>query len=824
VLATLNDLIVILGQSVQPGDGYTPVIRLYGDLVPRSVVFTDIVAIAEIVDSGEARTEASLSVGGMTCGACAARIERQLNALDGVEASVNFATERAKVLLAPTTSVDRVIEEIRSAGFSAEAASDPTPSQDTTDIDRRVRLLGRRLLVAALFSMPLCDASLAFSLVPSIRFPDWQWLLIALAAPVVTWAAWPFYRAAIRGARHGVSTMDTLVSIGILAATSWSIYAMFWRDTGRTAETLLFVIVHQSGGAIYIDVAAGVTTFLLAGRYFEATSKRKTGNALRSLAAVGAKTVAILDAAGDERRLSVDALQVGDRFVVRPGETVATDGEVVAGSSAIDRSAMTGESLPVDVVVGDRVIGGTTSVGGRLVVAATSVGSDTQLAHMLRLVEDAQNQKASVQRLADRISSVFVPAVLVAAAATLSGWLLAGGSTEHAFSAAISVLIIACPCALGLATPTALLVASGQGARLGIFFKGYQALEASRAVDTVVLDKTGTVTTGKMTVTDVDAASGTDRVAVLRMAGALEQASEHLLARAISAVALDEVGVLPPVDKFQALPGLGARGIVEGHEILIGRPGLFESTVVPNPIAESCARWEALGRTAVLVGSDGVVAGAIAISDTIRPTASAAISDLRALGLECVLLTGDNQLTAKAVAASIGVTEVVAGALPAEKVEVIRALQAQGRSVAMVGDGVNDGPALVAADLGLAVGSGTDVAINAADLIVVRDDLRVVATAVGLARRTLKTIRGNLAWAFSYNVVAIPLAALGFLNPLIAGAAMVLSSAFVVWNSSRLGKARSDQPATRTSWGTTSSALTVPIPESRSRSDLRRSL
>jgi heavy metal translocating P-type ATPase len=435
---------------------------------------------------------------------------------------------------------------------------------------------------------------------------------------------------------------------------------------------------------------------------------------------------------------------------------------------------------------------------------------------MLRLVEDAQNEKASVQRLADRISNVFVPVVLLIAVATLSGWLLAGSSTEHAFSAAISVLIIACPCALGLATPTALLVASGQGARLGIFFKGYQALEASRAVDMVILDKTGTITTGKMTVTDLAVVSGTDRAAVLRVAGALEQASEHLLARAITATAHEELGVLPPVEEFEALPGLGARGVVEGHEISIGRRELFPTAALPAAIADSCAVWEARGRTAVLVGRDGEVVGAIAIADTIRPTAAAAVSDLRALGLDCLLLTGDNERTARAVAESIGVTEVVAGALPAEKVELIRAFQAQGRSVAMVGDGINDGPALAVADLGLAVGSGTDVAINAADLIVVRDDLRVVASAVELARRTLKTIRGNLAWAFGYNVVAIPLAALGFLNPLIAGAAMVLSSGFVVWNSSRLGRARPAQPAARASWGTNSAALTVPTPEARS--------
>jgi cation-transporting P-type ATPase A/B/Cu+-exporting ATPase len=509
---------------------------------------------------------------------------------------------------------------------------------------------------------------------------------------------------------------------------------------------------------------------------------------LRSLAAVGAKDVAVLDATDVERRLPVAQLEVGDRFVVRPGETVATDGEVVFGYSAIDRSALTGESMPVDVVPGDRVVGGTVSVGGRLVVRATTVGRDTQLAHMVRLVENAQNEKAAVQRLADRISGVFVPAVLAIALATLATWLLISGSSEHAFSAAISVLIIACPCALGLATPTALLVASGTGARLGIFFKGYQALEASRQVDTVVLDKTGTITEGKMAVTDVEVAPGIERASLLLWAGALEQASEHLVARAIAAAAQEELGTLPPVEGFTALPGLGARGTVDGHEISIGRAELFVDPLatVPTNLAARRGEWEVLGRTAVFVGRDDVIVGAVAIADTIRPSAAAAVRELEALGLHCILLTGDNEPTARAVGAAIGVTDVVAGALPAEKVAVIRRLQSKGRTVAMVGDGVNDGPALASADLGLAVGSGTDVAINAADLIIVRDDLRVVATAVGLARRTLKTIRSNLAWAFAYNVAAIPLAACGLLNPLIAAAAMGLSSGFVVWNSSRL--------------------------------------
>jgi len=737
----------------------------------------------------------SVAIAGMTCGACAARIERRLNDLEGVAVSVNYASERARVALPADVPIARVMDEIRATGYGAELVEDTVPMADGTgEADRRVRYFRRRLIVAAILFMPLCDVSIGFSLVPWLRFPGWQWLLVALAAPVLTWAAWPFYAAAVRGARHGTATMDTLVSLGIVAATSWSLYAMFWRDTDNAPRSWLFVLAHQSGGAIYIDVAAGVTTFLLAGRYFEALSKRRSGDALRSLAAVGARDVAVLDAGDAEHRVPVTQLEVGDRFVVRPGETVATDGEVVFGDSAIDRSAMTGESLPVDVAPGDRVVGGTIAVGGRLVVRATSVGRDTQLAHMLRLVEDAQNEKAPVQRLADRISGVFVPAVLVIAVATLAGWLLAGASAERAVSAAISVLIIACPCALGLATPTALLVASGAGARRGIFFKGYQALEASRQVDTVVLDKTGTVTEGTMTVADVEGAPGIDRALLLRWAGALEVASEHLVARAIAAAARQELGTLPAAEGFVAEPGLGARGYVDGHEVAIGKAALFAAhrATIPPTLAALCAEWEALGRTAVLVGRDDEIVGVLSVADTVRPSAVAAVSELRALGLHCMLLTGDNEPTARAVGAAIGVADVVADALPAQKVALIRRLQGQGRTVAMVGDGVNDAPALATADLGLAVGSGTDVAIDAADLIIVRDDLRVVATAIALARRTLRTIRGNLAWAFGYNVAAIPLAACGLLNPLIAAAAMGLSSGFVVWNSSRLRHAELD--------------------------------
>jgi P-type Cu+ transporter len=736
------------------------------------------------------KTELSLSIGGMTCGACVARIENKLNALDGVEARVNLASERARVRIPPGTAPAVVIERIESAGFTAEIVDDLVSSPDVgAEADRRVRYLGRRLVVAGLLFMPLGDASIAFWIVPSLRFPGWQWILLALAAPILTWAAWPFYKAAIRSARHGTATMDTLVSIGILAATSWSIYAMFFRDTSHVARSFRYVLAHQSSGAIYLDVAAGVTTFLLAGRYFEAVSKRRSGNALRALSAVGAKDVAVLDATGTEQRRPIAALCKGDRFVVRPGETVATDGEVIFGQSAIDRSAMTGESMPADVAVGDTVLGGTVCVGGRLVVRATRIGGDTHLAHMLRLVEDAQNQKAHVQRVADRIAGVFVPVVVGIALATLAGWLLVGGTNEQAFSAALSVLIIACPCALGLATPTALMVASGEGARLGIFFKGYQALEESQEIDTVLLDKTGTLTEGATVVEDVSSVDGISTKDVLRWAGSLELASEHLVAKAIVQRALRDGVEMAMVTDFEALPGLGARGSLDGHEFKVGRRELFSDhtlSALPGSLRSQCAAWESEGRTVVLVGRDGTMVGALAVSDTIRSTALPAVRDLKALGLRCVLVTGDNEAAARTVARSIGADDVIAAALPADKVAAIRRLQHEGHRVAMVGDGINDGPALASADLGLAVGSGTDVALESADLIIMRDNLTAVPTAIMLARRTYLTIRTNLLWAFCYNVIAIPLAAFGFLNPLIAGAAMALSSGCVVWNSSRL--------------------------------------
>ncbi|HVC15335.1 MAG TPA: heavy metal translocating P-type ATPase [Acidimicrobiales bacterium] len=761
----------------------------------------------------------SVAVGGMTCGACAARIERRLNTLEGVEARVNYATERATVHAPAGLDLSDLLREIEGLGYTAELVTDLRGSPagiwppDTSgpvegaergsglgglqsagasgveeSVDRRVRSLRRRLVVAVVLFMPLCDTSLAFSLFPAARFEGWQWLLLVLSAPVVTWAAWPFHQAALRQARHRSSTMDTLVSMGIVASSAWSIYAMFFEDTTRAGGSLAAALTHHSGGSIYLDVAAGVTTFLLAGRYFEARSRQRSGDALRSLAALGAKDVTVLGADGVERRVPVASLSTGMRFVVRPGEKVATDGVVEDGASAVDRSAMTGESEPVDTLPGDAVTGGTVALSGRLVVRATKVGRETQLGHMLDLVERAQNEKAAVQRLADRISSVFVPVVVLLALATLLGWLASGSSSLVSFNAALSVLIIACPCALGLATPAALFVASGAGARQGIFFKGYKALEVSRQVDTVVLDKTGTVTQGRMSVVGVATVSGVDDAELLFAAGSLEAASEHPIARAVVDAAVS-VGQLAPVTSFRSVPGVGARGTVDGHEVAVGRAGLGASAP-PAELGIRIDEWELAGRTVVVVRRDGEVTGAIAVADALRPTAVDAVQALRSMGLRCVLVSGDNQPTVRAVGAAIGVDDVVAGALPDEKVAYVRSLQAAGHSVAVVGDGVNDAPALATADLGLAIGSGTDVAIDAADLIVVRDDLRTVAAAITLARRTLRTIRANLVWAFAYNVVAIPVAALGLLDPLVAGGAMAVSSAFVVWNSSRLRERR----------------------------------
>jgi P-type Cu+ transporter len=736
-------------------------------------------------DTAQTAAEFELVIGGMTCAACAARVQNKLNRLGGVTAAVNLATERARVKAPPGVTPEKLIETVESAGYSAELAT----QQEQQDVnDATVRRLRRRLVLALVFFIPLTDLSIVQSLFPWSRFPGWQWVLVALAAPVATWAAWPFHEKALKNARHLSSSMDTLVSMGILAAVGWSVYAMFVLDRGRGGLEGLQAIIHASGGGIYLEVAAAVTTFLLAGRLYEARARRTAGEAMRDLAAASARDVSVLADDDTEQQVPAGWLQAGQRFVVRPGERIAADGEVLSGQSAIDRSMMTGESVPVDAAAGDVVTGGTIALTGRLVVRADKVGRDTQLAHLIAMVEQAQAEKAGIQRLADRVCAVFVPAVLACAVLTLAGWLLAGSAAEHAFSAALAVLIIACPCALGLATPAALVVASGRGAQLGIFIKGYQALEASRTVDTVVLDKTGTVTTGRMTVTDITAAAGTTRNDLLRYAGSVEQASEHAVAAAVTALARTEKIPLATADAFAALPGLGARGIVDGHEITLGREKLFQDRArqVPADLAGWCEEQERKGRTTVLVASDGAVIGALAVADTVKPSAAPAVAEIRRLGLRPVLLTGDNAATARAVAAAAGIEEVISGALPAAKAQVIKDLQADGRPVAMVGDGVNDAPALAAAQLGLALGSGTDVAICAADMILLRDDLDVVPDAIALARATFRTIRRNLAWAFCYNLLALPLAALGFLNPLVAAATMTLSSVFVVWNSLRL--------------------------------------
>jgi Cu+-exporting ATPase len=726
-----------------------------------------------------------LAVGGMTCAACAARVERKLNKLDGVAASVNYATEKASVHAADAVGVAALIAQVENAGYTATLIEPQRPPAADDGADR-VRSLWRRLVVALLLGAPLGDLSITLALVPSLRFTGWQWLLLALTLPVAGWCAWPFHRNALVNARHGSTSMDSLVSLGIIAASAWSVYTIFFAAPATTADGTWGLIFAPSG-AVYLDVAAGVTIFLLAGRLFEAKAKRTAGGALRALAGLGAKDVAVLRD-GREVRVPVAELRVGDDFLVRPGETVATDGVVLVGRSALDTSAMTGESAPVEAGEGDPVLGGAIAVGGRLVVRAGRVGADTQLAQLVRLVERAQSDKAGVQRLADRICGIFVPVVLGLALVTLAGWLLATGSSASAVSSALSVLVIACPCALGLATPTALLVASGRGAQLGVFIKGHQALESARAIDTVVLDKTGTITTGRMTVLDVALVAGTSRTEALRLAGAVEDASEHVVGRAIAALARTELGELPPVEDFAGHAGRGAAGLVEGSAVLVGSARLLAEADIPlpEPLCAALTGWTGQGRGVVLLAVAGVAVAAFAVADAVKPSAAPAVAELHRLGLRTVLLTGDNAATAHAVAAEVGITEVIAEVLPVDKAAVVARLRTEGRVVAMVGDGVNDAPALAGADLGLAVVTGTDVALGAADLILVREDLAVVPVAVTLARATLRTIRGNLAWAFGYNVAALPLAAFGLLNPLIAGAAMALSSLFVVSNSLRL--------------------------------------
>ncbi|WCN01387.1 heavy metal translocating P-type ATPase [Streptomyces sp. M92] len=744
---------------------------------------------ADATATGPDLAEVELIVGGMTCASCAARVEKKLNRMDGVTATVNYATEKARITHPATTTVADLIATVVRTGYTAEEPAPPEPAADAeavdaegtgADDDPELSALRHRLLVSALLAAPV----VLLAMVPALQFDNWQWLSLTLAAPVVVWGGLPFHRAAWTNLRHGAATMDTLVSLGTLAAFGWSLWALFFGDAGMPGMRHGFdLTVSRADGtsAIYLEAAAGVTAFLLLGRWLEARSKRRAGAALRALMELGAKDVSVVRD-GHEVRVPVGRLTVGDRFVVRPGEKIATDGTVVEGAGAVDVSMLTGESVPVDVGAGDTVTGATVNVGGRLVVEATRVGADTRLARMAKLVEDAQSGKAEVQRLADRISGVFVPVVLLIAFATFGGWLGTTGDTVAAFTAAVAVLIIACPCALGLATPTALLVGTGRGAQLGILIKGPEVLESTRRVDTVVLDKTGTVTTGRMTLHEVYAAEGTDEAELLRLAGAVEHASEHPVARAVAAGAQERTGTLPGVENFENVPGRGVRGRVEGREVAVGR--LYET--LPPEVAHALDEAVRDGRTAVAVGWDGVARGVVAVADTVRETSAQAVSELRRLGLTPVLLTGDDRRVAESVARAVGVDEVIAEVLPEEKVAVVERLRREGRTVAMVGDGVNDAAALATADLGLAMGTGTDAAIEAGDLTLVRGDLRVAADAIRLSRRTLSTIKGNLVWAFGYNVAALPLAAAGLLNPMIAGAAMAFSSVFVVTNSLRL--------------------------------------
>ncbi|MFJ1968583.1 heavy metal translocating P-type ATPase [Streptomyces sp. NPDC087903] len=743
--------------------------------------------------TNSAGAEVELAIGGMTCASCAARIEKKLNRMDGVTATVNYATEKAKIGYGGEVSVHDLIATVEATGYTAREPEPvrvrPRNEDERAAADDELRPLRERLVTAVVLAIPV----VAMAMVPALQFEYWQWLSLTLAAPVVTYAGWPFHKAAFTNARHGAATMDTLISVGTSAAFLWSLWALFFGTAGMPGMTHPFELTIARGdgaGNIYLEAAAGVTAFILAGRYFEARSKRKAGAALKALLELGAKDVTLLRPDGSERTVPTAELQVGDRFLVRPGEKIATDGVVVEGSSAVDASMLTGESVPVEVCPGDSVTGATLNAGGRLVVEATRVGSDTQLARMARLVEDAQNGKAAAQRLADRISAVFVPIVIALALGTLGFWLGNGAGLTAAFTAAVAVLIIACPCALGLATPTALLVGTGRGAQLGILIKGPEVLESTRKVDTVVLDKTGTVTTGRMTLLAVHTADDRDEAEVLRLAGALEHSSEHPVARAVADGALRKLGSLPTPEDFANVPGLGVQGIVDGHAVLVGRERLLEEWAMelPAELARAKAEAEAAGRTAIAVAWDGEARAVLEIADAVKQTSAEAITRLRALGLRPILLTGDNRAVAESVAREVGIApeDVIAEVLPQDKVDVVKRLQDEGRSVAMVGDGVNDAAALAQADLGLAMGTGTDAAIEAGDLTLVRGDLRAAADAIRLARRTLNTIRSNLFWAFAYNVAALPLAAAGLLNPMIAGAAMAFSSVFVVGNSLRL--------------------------------------
>jgi Cu+-exporting ATPase len=769
-----------------------------------------------------------LAIGGMTCASCAARVEKKLNRMDGVVASVNYATESAHVSYPAGLDPAELVATVERTGYTAALPPPPPPPQDTdldtglgapaattqAGTDPETAALRRRLLISAALTAPV----VALSMVPALQFDNWQWICLTLASPVAVWGAWPFHRAAAKNLRHGATTMDTLVSLGVTAAYLWSLYALLFTATGTTGATMDMQTDMPAGGAgttgrgadLYLEVASAVTVFLLAGRYAEARAKRRSGAALRALLDLGAKDVAQLvpDGSGGrtERRVPIGRLRVGDLFAVRPGEKIATDAVVLEGHSALDESMLTGEPMPVEVGPGSAVTGATMNTSGHLVLQATGVGDDTRLARIGRLVTAAQSGKAPVQRLADRVSSVFVPIVLVLAVLTLVAWLVRTGDTQAAFTAAVAVLVIACPCALGLATPTALLVGTGRGAQLGILIKGPEVLERTRRVDTVVLDKTGTITQGRMTLAGVTPVAGETAEGVLRRAGAVESLSEHPLGQALAEAARERTGPLPAVTGFRSTQGLGVEGDLEvdvaglgPDRVRVGRPawvaqafGAGVPATLPDQLAAAVAEAEAAGRTAVLVGWGGTVRGVLAVADQVKPSSAGAVRALRGLGLRPMLLTGDNERAAQAVAAEVGIDpgDVISGVLPEGKVDAVVRLQRQGRVVAMIGDGVNDAAALAQADLGLAMGSGTDVAIEAADLTLVRSDLVSAVDAVRLSRRTLATIKGNLFWAFAYNVAAIPLAASGVLSPLVSGGAMAFSSVFVVTNSLRLRRFR----------------------------------
>ncbi|MCZ9330185.1 heavy metal translocating P-type ATPase [Nocardia farcinica] len=743
----------------------------------------------------QSSTRIELAIGGMTCASCANRIEKKLNKLDGVTATVNYATEKARVEYSGVLTPEDLVATVEEAGYTAalptSKAGKPDASSAASGGDDPTASLRQRLLVSLVLTVPV----IAMAMIPALQFTNWQWLSLTLAAPVVIWGALPFHRAAWTNLRHATATMDTLISIGTLAALGWSLYALFWGTAGMPGMTHPFELtIAREGGAgnIYLEVAAGVTTFILAGRYFEARSKRQAGAALRALLELGAKDVSVLRD-GKEQRIPAEQLAVGDLFVVRPGEKIASDGVVMEGSSAVDASMLTGESVPVEVSVDDAVVGATVNVGGRIVVRTSRVGSDTQLAQMAKLVEEAQNGKAQAQRLTDKIAGIFVPIVIALSVVALGFWLGTGGSVAAAFTAAVAVLIIACPCALGLATPTALMVGTGRGAQMGVLIKGPEVLESTRRVDTVVLDKTGTVTTGKMSLLKVYAADGEDELQILELAGALEDSSEHPIAQAIAKAARDKLGDLAPVQGFANVEGLGVEGVVDDRRVVVGRRRMLAQRAqsLDSDLERVMAVAESEGKTAVVAAWDGKARGVLVVADTVKPTSADATTQLRALGLTPILLTGDNAAAARAIGEEVGIEEVIAEVLPREKVDVITKLQAQGKVVAMVGDGVNDAAALAQADLGLAMGTGTDVAIEASDLALVRGDLRAAADAIRLSRKTLGTIKGNLFWAFAYNVAALPLAMAGLLNPMLAGAAMAFSSVFVVSNSLRLRGFRS---------------------------------